>query len=206
MYSDISGALAFVLTQTYFIIFIAMVIEGTLVTVAAASAASFGIFNIYVIFMLSYFGNLLGDIIHYFLGRILRIAVVEKYFKKHHAARSTVKMLSKKIHNNLWESMILTKITPIFSTPGLLLMGASKVPFRKYIFWAAVFVFPVSLFYTCLGYFFGYAVKSVLAIFKISEYAIFFVIIGLVAMFFVYRAVYRKVGRELAKPKKRIRK
>jgi membrane protein DedA with SNARE-associated domain len=204
MYSDLSGALAFVQTQGYFIIFLAMIIEGTLVTVAAATAASFGIFNIYIVFILSFFGNLIGDILHYFLGRILNIAIIEKYFHKHHTARSVIKMLSEKIHNNLWESMVLTKITPIFSTPGLLLMGASKVPFRKYIFWASVVIVPVSLFYTSLGFFFGYAVKSVLAIFKMGEYAIVFVVVGLFCMFFLYRAVYKRLNKRFTK--RRIKK
>jgi membrane protein DedA with SNARE-associated domain len=205
MVLDISTALAFVQNQGYFIIFIAMVIEGPLVTAAAASAASLGIFNVFVIFWLSFFGNLLGDIIYYYVGRIVRISVLKRFLNRHHTARSAIKKVAGKIHRNLWESMLITKITPITSL-GLLMMGASKVPFRKYVFWSSVIIFPLTLFYTGLGYFFGYAVKSVLNIFKIGEYAFFFILIGLVALFFVYRAFYRRMSKELTNPKKRRRK
>ena len=73
-----SSALAFTISQSYLFIFIVMVIEGPIITTAASFAASLGYFNIGIIFLLSLLGDLVGDGLHYIIGRTARVAFVEK--------------------------------------------------------------------------------------------------------------------------------
>jgi membrane protein DedA with SNARE-associated domain len=56
-----------------------MVIEGPFITTAVASAASLGYLNIVIIFFLSLLGDLLGDFIHYTLGRTGRTIYPKKF-------------------------------------------------------------------------------------------------------------------------------
>jgi membrane protein DedA with SNARE-associated domain len=198
MFTDFSSTLDFVKSSSYFLIFIAMVIEGPMITASAAFAASLGYFNIYLIFGLSLFGNLIGDIVHYYFGRFLRKAVIERYIKKRGIRDNQIKKLDEKIHNNLWKSMMLIKMTPPLSTPGLLLIGSSKVPILRYMTISFITILPLTIFYTLLGFYFGFVAKTILDYFKIGEYALFFVIL-IAVIFLLYRLVYKKVIGKIKK-------
>lgn len=174
-----------------------MVIEGPITTTIAAFAASVGIFNIYLIFILSLLGDVTGDVIHYYFGFILRRTVIERYIKKHGIKKSAIKKLESKIHNNFFKSMMVIKITPPLATPGLLLVGASKVPFSKYLFGSLITTMPLTIFYTTLGYYFGFAIKQVLDYFKMGQYILFFILLLLVLIYFVYKFIYRKIAKRL---------
>ncbi|MFA5259151.1 MAG: VTT domain-containing protein [Candidatus Pacearchaeota archaeon] len=194
---DTASVLSFVPSGGYLLIFIAMVIEGPSITAAAAFAASLGYLNIFIIFFLSLAGDLTGDCIHYYFGRFLRKKVIDGYMKSHGIKKGQVNKLEKKIHNNLWKSMMIIKMTPPLSTPGLLLIGASKVDFRRYLLNSLIATLPLTIFYTCLGYYFGFAVKNVLGYFEMGQYALFFIILAVIMVFFLYKVVYKKILKRI---------
>jgi len=194
---DLSSVSTFVQSSSYILIFIAMVIEGPSITTAAAFAASLGYLNIFIIFFLSLAGDLTGDCLHYYFGRVLRKKVIDSYMKNHGIKKAQINKLEKTIHNNLWKSMMIIKMTPPLSTPGLLLIGASKVNFRKYLLNSLIATLPLTIFYTCLGYYFGFAVKNVLSYFKMGQYAVFFIIIAMVIVFFLYKVVYKRIIKRI---------
>jgi membrane protein DedA with SNARE-associated domain len=195
---DFASVLNFVESSGYLLIFIAMVIEGPMVTSAAAFAASLGYLNIFIVFFISLLGDLIGDGVYYYFGRVLRKRVIDKYIESHGIKKSQIKKLDKKIHNNLWKSMMIIKMTPPLSTPGLLLVGASKVPVKRYIFTSLIATLPLTIFYTCIGYYFGFAVKNVLDYLKMGQYALFFIIIAVVVLFFLYRLIYKIVLKKMS--------
>jgi len=172
-----------------------MIIEGPMITAASALAASLGYLNIYLIIIMSMSGDVIGDIIHYYIGRTLRKTVIESYIKKHGINRSIIKKLEKKIHNNLWKSMTIIKITPPLATPGLLLVGATRVPALRYLFMSFLTTLPLTAFYVSLGYYFGFSVKVILDSLKLRQYEFFFVLVAFVLIFLLYRAIYKKINK-----------
>ncbi len=74
-----SAATQWVLMHGYWVIFLAMLIEGPVVTAAAAFAVALGYFNLWAIFGLSLAGDLVADIIYYAIGYWGRITVVERF-------------------------------------------------------------------------------------------------------------------------------
>ncbi len=198
MFDNFSSASTFVQSSGYLIIFIAMVIEGPIITTAAAFASSIGYLNIYIIIILSLLGDITGDIIYYYLGHSLRGTFVENYIRKHNIKKTTIKKLEGKIHNNLWKSMVLIKATPPLSTIGLLLIGASRIRFSRYILASIITTLPLTIFYITIGYYFGFAVKQILDYLEMGEYAIFFAIITLIILYYLYRFIYKKVVRKLS--------
>jgi membrane protein DedA with SNARE-associated domain len=196
MFNTFSAAFDFVQSSGYFIIFIIMILEGPIITAAAAFAASLGYFNIYLIFILAIFGNLIGDIFHYYMGYFLGGSAVQKYRKRHHLNERIIKKLETKIHNHFWKTMILIKMTPPLSTPGLLLIGASRVRFVRYLLASIVIILPITAFYTLLGYYFGFAIKPVMGYLKIGEYTLFVIIIIFALVYLLYRIIYKKYLKE----------
>jgi membrane protein DedA with SNARE-associated domain len=168
-----------------------------MVTTAAAFAASLGYLNIKAIFALAVLGNVVGDIIHYYLGNLLRNTIIEKYMKYFRIKKGLVKKLDDKIHNNLVKSMILIKSTPPLSTIGLLLIGASRAKFLKFLLISLCTVLPLALFYTVLGFYFGFAIKTVLEYFKMGQYVLFFVVVVCVIVFFLYKLISKKAIERL---------
>ena len=80
--SDFAGVLQFLQTSGYGIMFILMLVEGPVITYIAAFAASLGIFNVFYVLILSFFGNLVGDLIFFFIGRVGKESSVQKYVHK----------------------------------------------------------------------------------------------------------------------------
>ncbi|HLF04676.1 MAG TPA: hypothetical protein VI855_05615, partial [Dehalococcoidia bacterium] len=71
--------LEWVLRHGYILMFVAIVLEGPLTTIASAFGAALGYFNIYWVVALAFLGNLLPDCLYYFLGYWGGRPVLEKY-------------------------------------------------------------------------------------------------------------------------------
>jgi membrane protein DedA with SNARE-associated domain len=154
-----AGLLAFLQTQGYFIMLIIMIVEGAIVTYVASFIASMGIFNIYIVLGLSILGNILGDIILYFVGRHWGRKVLLKHFYS--------KLKGKKLHKledlikkHPGRSVALVKISPFIPIPGLILIGASEVPIKKFLFFSLITSFVYSLIFTLLGFYSGVAFNA----------------------------------------------
>ena len=197
MFNNISSALEFVKSSSYLLIFILMIIEGPLITTASALAASMGYLNIYLIIIMSLFGDITGDVIHYYVGHYFRKKIIEGYVKNKGIKESSIKKLEGKIHNNLWKSVFLIKITPPLSTPGLLLVGASRLNFSRFILVSIITTLPLTIFYTTLGYYFGFAIKGVLNYLSMGEYILFFIILFLGMSYFLYKYMYKQITKRL---------
>jgi membrane protein DedA with SNARE-associated domain len=59
------------------------------------------------------------------------------------------------------KSLVAIKMIPFLATPGLIVVGASKMDLKKYIFGARVITVPSSLFYLLVGYYFGAAYNTI---------------------------------------------
>lgn len=64
-----SGLVASLQTYGYILVFGLTVIEGPIVVIIAAFLASQGIFDIYVIAILGWLGDVVGDMLFFFAGR-----------------------------------------------------------------------------------------------------------------------------------------
>lgn len=193
---DFYSSLSFVQTHGYILIFLIMIFEGPIITTAAAFAASLGFFNIWVIFFLSLAGDLIGDFLHYGLGRIGRIAFVEKLSAKFGIKNSSIKNLEKKLHLHLGKGMFFIKFVPVFTTPGLMLAGALRVPAKRFIFYSFLLTLPRTIFFTGLGFFFGAAINAVLEYFKLGQYAVSFVVVAVIIIYFAFRKISSYIAKK----------
>ena len=73
--TSFASAFSWVIAHGYPLMFVAMLIEGPIVTAAATFAVVFGYFNISMIFVLSILGDIVADVIYYIIGYFSRIQV-----------------------------------------------------------------------------------------------------------------------------------
>ncbi len=178
---------ALILTYTYWIIVPLAIIEGPVITLAASFLASLGLLNIFLVYLAVLAGDIIGDIIHYVVGRFGGRGIVRKfghYFKITEEKVDNAKEKYFKNKSSVWRVITLSKITHAPSSVVMLAAGVAKVDFKQFLLVTTVNnVFKVLVF-VIVGFFFG---KSYLAIeAHINNSWVFFVPVFLIIIYFLY--------------------
>jgi len=194
--TNFDAMLSLVQNSGYFIILLLMIIEGPLVTIAASVAASLGVFNLGLIFLLSLLGDLIGDLVHYTIGRFGRKMFIERYEKKNWMKIDKIKRLENKLSNHFGKAMFLIKFTPVLTTPGLLLAGALKISAVKFAICSLIITIPRTLFFTFVGFYFGLAISVFLEYFRLGQYIVPVVIILIAVIYFGYKIIAEKLDKK----------
>ena len=191
----------------YFLVFLIMIIEGPIMTVAAAFAASLGYFNIWVIFILSGLADLVSDALFYFVGHFTRRKFFDKYTNLFEE-KSYLRKIEEKYKEHPGKTIFLLKMSP-FAAPGLMAAGAVKVPSKKYIYWNLINNVPRTIFFVAAGYFFGIFAKSILHYYNNIGYYAFFLVVVILVIYFGWKKISNKLlkydenGKRVLKFKRR---
>ena len=196
--SDFAGVLQFLQTSGYGIMFILMLIEGPVITYIAAFAASLGIFNVFYVLILSFFGNLIGDLIFFFIGRVGKESSVQRYV---HKSINATRMGKLKIYleRNPGKTIALIKLTPFLPVPGLILTGTSNITLKKFIMYSALINIIYCLSMVILGFYSGVAFLTIAKYVKYIEYLIGGTVLLIAIVFFFLRFVSKKVSNRIEK-------
>ncbi len=184
-----SFTLAFIQSHGYFIMFLAMLVEGPITTYIGSFAASLGLFNIFIVFILAVLANVLGDIVLYSIGKFTRTAFRKKY-KKYFDNKKLVSHLKK----HTGKTLFIIKLIPPLPAPGLILAGALNVSFRKFLFLSFIISFPLALIFALFGFYSGIAFNLLLNYLQI--WGIVILVIGLLFMAWL---IFFKIPKYLAK-------
>ncbi len=196
-FTSFSGTLAFVIAGGYVLMFVGMLIEGPVVTAAAAFAAALGYFNIWIVLVLAILGDLLADMIYYGIGYFGRVHFVEKY--GHHIGITTARMerLEYLIKNHPKKTLAAVKLAPMLPVPGLMMIGATRMPFKKFSTMAFVITLPKALLFMAIGYYFGRAYDSIARYVENGQYFIIVALVVIVAAFYVYKKIAARISLQL---------
>lgn len=195
--SNLSTMLPAIQGSGYFLVFILMVIEGPIVTYVAAIASSFGFFDIWVIFFLSLFGNLLPDMLFYSIGRYSRGGRIERSLSNYFGLTNhRIKKIEENLKKHAGKTIFIVKITPILPIPGLILAGFAKISLRKFIVIDFLFNFVAAIIFVALGFYSGITVNNISKYLKIGEIIIPALIILVVAVYFLFKKVIRSISEK----------
>ncbi len=139
----------------YFLIFLAMCLEGPIVTMAAAFAAALGFLNMEAVLLLAVLGDIVPDAVYYALGYLGRLKVIGPHGRHFGLSSERLERLDRLLRTHPGKALILVKFTPVLATPGLILAGASKLPLRKYAIWSLAITVPRVAVFAGLGYYSG---------------------------------------------------
>lgn len=193
--SWIPEILLFIQSNGYLIFFIAMVIEGPVVNTAAAFAASLGYFNICIIFLIAILGDLIGDLIYFFIGRFSRTFILDEYGHHVGLSKKRISYIEKNLHNHFMKTLLFVKLTPFIVGPGLTIIGASKVKLSKFIFSSLIITIPTCIFFTLTGYYFGMAVDKFMKIFNNISIIIIAIILLIVVIPYLYKLIASRIAK-----------
>jgi membrane protein DedA with SNARE-associated domain len=200
LFSGFEGAVGWIAYNGgYSLMFLAMLIEGPVITAAGAFLAALGYFNLWAVFGLSLLGNLLPDAAYYALGYWGREQFIDKYGRYFGLTKRKVKNIERMIHNNAVKSLVAIKLIPLLATPGLVVAGASRMKLSKYALWSLIITVPSSLFYLVLGYYFGAAYDRINHYLNIGGWLIAVVIVVVCLTLYFEKKVSRQIGEKIEK-------
>lgn len=172
----------------YPIIFLLMVVEGQILTAAMAFANTFGYFSLPAIFLLAFFGDIVGDLMWYAIGYYGSAPLIRRFGHLFKVKPEQMEKLRHFFEKHPGKSLVVIKFSPILPAPGLIMAGSSRMSFRKFITVISVIIVPKTLLFMALGYFFGNIFGTLYKYVKNGLYIV--VILVLVVWLAVY--LYRK--------------
>lgn len=197
----LARALDWVIGHGYLLMFVAMVLEGPLTTVAGAFAAALGYFNIYWVMALSFLGNLLPDCLYYFLGYWGGRPVLEKYGRPLGITRARLDRWTPLAgrHAGMW--LLVMKEAPLIGPTGIAVMGALGVPVHRYLWWDVAINAVTALLLSAAGFYAGRGYDQFLAY---TQYGGYILAAGgalLLLLSYLYRRVVNKLWSRPDQPK-----
>jgi len=178
----------------YLLLFLGMIIEGPVITTTFSFAASLGYFNIFIILLLSILGDVLGDFLHFVAGNFIG-KKGKKFEGKIGLNKKRRSFIEKNLKNHLVKTLLFLKMVPPATSAGLLLIGSSKIKMSKLVLASLLATIPLSVFYVCLGYFFGSVTKNILEYLRMGQYTVFFLLVFVIFAYFIVKKIRGKTEK-----------
>lgn len=188
--------LGYIKTIGYPTMLVLMIVEGPIATILAAFAASLGFFNVYLVFILSMLGDIIGDIILYtigYAGGAKALAKAEKILK---IKPKIVARLEKLFSLHGRKTIFAVKSTTGLCWITFIAAGTIRMKFQDFLFGSVFGGIVWSSFLVVMGYFLGYAFLQINDYIRYASLIIFAAAI----CFFAAITAYKKYqSRQLLK-------
>lgn len=171
----------------YPVLFLAMIIEGPIATITGAFLSSLGYFNFFVVYWLSVTGDVIGDVILYYIGYFGGRSFLEKLEKIFKIRKLIIRKLENQFKNVGARIVFSVKITTGLAFITFILAGAVRMPFKKFIYNSFLGGLVWSAFLVVVGYFFGYAAEKVSSYLEYAGIFIFVAVLLLMTILVIYR-------------------
>jgi membrane protein DedA with SNARE-associated domain len=197
--ASFSGAFQWVIGHGYTLMFLAMLIEGPVVTAAATFAVAVGYFNIYAVFVLALLGDLVADVIYYAIGYGGRHAVINKFGHRIGLTDKRMERIEKLAKEHSVKTLIVLKLAPVLPTPGLMLVGVTKMPIKKFVLTCLFIIIPKTVLFMVVGYYFGYAYNSINKYISNAGLLLAASLLLIIFIYFVYNKISARIAEKIEK-------
>ncbi len=150
----------------YLSIFLLMIIEGPIITGIAGFLASLGFLNIWMVIALGILGNLIPDLILFYIGKSGGNHVLDYLHNKFNLNIDRTERLKQRLRSNLGKGIIFVKLTPGLAILGLITIGIIKPKLKDFLIVTFLFNLIATLFLAVGGYYSGFAFLSVAEVFN----------------------------------------
>ena len=141
--------------------------------------------------------NLIPDLVYYAIGYWGREKFLNKYGHYFGITKERIATVEKLAKKHSGKSLFAIKMIPLLATPGLIIVGATKMDLKKYAFWSAAITIPTSLIYLILGYYFGAAYSTIDHYLHIGGYVVAGATVVILIVAYVQRKYVARYARRL---------
>lgn len=181
MVFELSQIVAWLAKYKYFVLFPAVFFEGPISIIIAGYFSSLGILNPFIVYLVANVADDLADIFYYFLGFFGRKGLVEKWCCYFGMTPGAIKRLDEHFNRHAGKTLFWGKMTYGIVAAMLLVAGAAKVPFKKFIGYTTLATLFKTFILLLIGIYFGSAYL------KIKEYLDYtaFVTVGIAILLLI---------------------
>ena len=140
----------------YWIILPLMIIEGPVITIISAMLAKLGAFNVFIVFILSVLGDIIGDVVLYYLGYTLGNKFVNRIGKYLGITEKVILKMETYFKKHGGKTIFTVKSTTGLCWATFAAAGIVKMDFKKFLKFSVFGGFVWSGFLVAMGYFYGY--------------------------------------------------
>jgi membrane protein DedA with SNARE-associated domain len=145
----------------YWIMLPLMIVEGPVVTIISSILAKLGAFNIWLVFFFSVLGDIIGDVILYYLGYKFGLSFVEKIGKYIGITEQLVSKMKKYFDRHGGKTIFAVKSTTGLCWATFAAAGIVRMDFRKFLKNSFLGGLVWSGFLVAMGYFYGFLWKEI---------------------------------------------
>ena len=190
---------SWIISHGYLVFFLAAFVEGVTAAIAGGVAASLGFFNPLIILALALAADLSNDVIYYGIGYASRNTWIKSHGHKFGLSDGRFAKLENLLHNHLGKAMLLVKLSPLMPIPGLLTIGSSRVPLRKFIRVSLSIGVPKVLILLAIGYFSGSAYRALSGLLAESQYFIWILLLLIFLAYLIYQRLTASLAEKIEK-------
>jgi membrane-associated protein len=186
-----SSILLLLLKYKYLILFPVAVLEGPFAAIIVGFLSSSGIFNIFLVYLVVVLGDMVGDSLYYFLGRLSGSSIVKH---GHHIGITVLKLENAKKYfaDYHHRTLIVSKLAYGIGISGLVAAGILKISYRKFIKTCLYIALIQSAFLISIGFLFGHAYLQIERYLNIYAKIILIVVLILVG-YFIFTKIKNKI-------------
>ncbi len=162
MFFSLQNILLWLATYKYWVIFPISVFEGPIVAVLSGFLSAHGKINFVTAYFILVLGDVVGDLLYYFLGRWGRNTSIALGWRKiTGASNARILKLEKYFKKHAGKTLLISKVTQGIGSVFLFAAGVAKVPIGKFVFFNLVGTLPKSFLLVLIGYYFGESYKQI---------------------------------------------
>ena len=159
------------------------VAEGPIISVLSGFLVWGGVFNLYIVFFVLLFGDLVGDSIYYLIGRYGGRRLIHKVMGSN---ENRLENLEKRFHRQDWKILLLGKTQAIGSVI-LIASGIVNMSYSRFIIYNIMGSVPKIIIFMLIGYYFGKAYLTINTYMGYFALVWLILALGILAMFLYIR-------------------
>ncbi len=165
----------------YPLIFVGAIVEGPILTVASGFLLHQGVFDLILVYILLVTGDIVGDVIWYYIGYFFAVPVLRKHGKFLSLTPERFEKIKSIFHRHHSVILFVSKITMGFGMAlgTLMTAGAARIPLRTFLFYNTLGEFIYVGVLMLFGYYVGYLYTTIASDFKIIFLIVIFALVAL---------------------------
>ena len=168
----------------YLIIFPIVVVEGPIIIIICGFLVSLGKLDFWTAYFLLVIGDVIGDILYYYIGRYGRTWLASGILKRAGVTPERMKKLELHFSKNAGATLLIAKFVHFLGGATLITAGAAKTRFRVFIYYSILGTLMKTMLLMLIGYLFGSQYLKIDNYLAYYSYAII-ILVALCAAFFI---------------------
>lgn len=182
----LEGSIALLSAWGYAVLLPLAIVEGPIVGVLAGFLISLGHMGWVMVFVVLFAGDLIGDVIYYYIGRWGHGPWAHRLAARFGATPERLLSLEESFHRHSIKILLINKTQAIGSVV-LYYAGAVRMPLWRFVWVNAVGTVPKVLLFMVAGYYFGQSYRLIDRLLSYAGFATLAIPLALLGGFFLFR-------------------